>query len=162
MERRHIAIYGILALLTALVLGGLIAVTAMGQLRSDLELWRMPEYFWFYRHNGFVMGWLAKGVGGAAALIALMVGMIVLRRRDSLHGSARWARRGEARAAGLMDSEGLLLGRSGSDFIQFGGSEHVLLEAPTRAGKGVGVVIPNLLTWADSVVVLDVKQENWQ
>src|SRR3546814_16382903 len=43
----------------------------------------------------------------------------------------------------------------------FGGNEHVLLEAPTRAGKGVGVVIPNLLTWPDSVVVLDVKRENW-
>jgi type IV secretion system protein VirD4 len=36
-----------------------------------------------------------------------------------------------------------------------------MLEAPTRAGKGVGVVIPNLLSWPDSVVVLDVKQENW-
>src|SRR3546814_10456538 len=43
----------------------------------------------------------------------------------------------------------------------FGGNEHVLLEAQTRAGKGVGVVIPNLLTWPDSVVVLDVKRENW-
>src|SRR3546814_11641609 len=37
----------------------------------------------------------------------------------------------------------------------------ILLEAPTRAGKGVGVVIPNLLSWPDSVVVLDVKRENW-
>jgi type IV secretion system protein VirD4 len=33
--------------------------------------------------------------------------------------------------------------------------------APTRAGKGVGYVIPNLLNWPDSVVVLDVKRENW-
>ena len=43
----------------------------------------------------------------------------------------------------------------------FGGSEHVLVYAPTRTGKGVGYVIPNLLNWPDSVVVLDVKKENW-
>ena len=39
--------------------------------------------------------------------------------------------------------------------------EHVMLYAPTRTGKGVGVVIPNLLTWPDSTVVLDIKRENW-
>ena len=44
----------------------------------------------------------------------------------------------------------------------FGGAEHAVLYAPTRTGKGVGVVIPNLLTWPDSVVVLDVKRENWE
>jgi type IV secretion system protein VirD4 len=37
-----------------------------------------------------------------------------------------------------------------------------MLYAPTRTGKGVGVVIPNLLTWPDSVVVLDIKRENWE
>ena len=37
-----------------------------------------------------------------------------------------------------------------------------MLYAPTRSGKGVGVVIPNLLTWPDSAVVLDVKRENWE
>ena len=35
-----------------------------------------------------------------------------------------------------------------------------MLSAPTRSGKGVGVVIPNLLNWPDSVVVLDIKGEN--
>ncbi|MCK7497169.1 MAG: type IV secretory system conjugative DNA transfer family protein [Comamonadaceae bacterium] len=36
-----------------------------------------------------------------------------------------------------------------------------MLSAPTRSGKGVGVVIPNLLNWPDSVVVLDIKGENY-
>ena len=49
----------------------------------------------------------------------------------------------------------------GGRFLTFGGSEHVLVEAPTRSGKGTGIVIPNLLTWAGSVVVLDVKRENY-
>jgi len=38
----------------------------------------------------------------------------------------------------------------------------VLISAPTRSGTGVGIVIPNLLFWQESVVVLDIKQENWQ
>ncbi len=55
-----------------------------------------------------------------------------------------------------------MLGRKGGRNLVFGGPEHVMLYAPTRTGKGVGVVIPNLLTWPDSVVVLDVKRENWE
>jgi type IV secretion system protein VirD4 len=80
---------------------------------------------------------------------------------QKLHGEARWARFGEVKGANLLDDAGIILGRFGQKFLRFGGTEHVMLEAPTRAGKGVGVVIPNLLQWPDSVVVLDVKQENW-
>ena len=80
---------------------------------------------------------------------------------QKLHGEARWARIGEVRKAKRLEDAGILLGRINGKFMRFGGTEHVLLEAPTRAGKGVGVVIPNLLQWPDSVVVLDVKQENW-
>lgn len=162
MDRRHLAVYGVLALIAIFILGGLVAVIALGQFRADLDPLKMPEYFWFYRHNHHVMGWLAKGIGGVTATAALIGTFVYFGRTAPLHGAARWAKQGEARRAGLMDRDGLLLGRRGNDFIQFGGTEHVLLEAPTRAGKGVGVVIPNLLTWADSVVVLDVKQENWE
>lgn len=162
MGRRDLIVYGLFAVVVVFLLGGLVAIIGMGQFRTDLNLAKMPQYFWFYRHNPFVMGWLAKGVGGVAAAGGLIAAMIYINRKDALHGAARWARHSEAKAAGLMDREGLLLGKSGNGFVQFGGTEHVLLEAPTRAGKGVGVVIPNLLTWADSVVVLDVKQENWE
>ncbi|KVF64818.1 MULTISPECIES: type IV secretory system conjugative DNA transfer family protein [Burkholderia cepacia complex] len=46
-------------------------------------------------------------------------------------------------------------------YLRFAGQQFVLLAAPARSGKGVGVVIPNLLTFPDSVVVLDIKQENY-
>ncbi|KVW76230.1 type IV secretory system conjugative DNA transfer family protein [Burkholderia ubonensis] len=46
-------------------------------------------------------------------------------------------------------------------YLRFAGQQFVLLAAPARSGKGVGVVIPNLLSFPDSVVVLDVKQENY-
>lgn len=162
MDRRSLAIYGVFAVIVIFVLGGLVAIIGMGQFRADLNLLKLPEYFWFYRHNGYVMGWLLKGVLGVSAAGSLIAAYIFMNRKDALHGAARWATKPEARRASLMASEGLLLGKMGGDFIQFGGTEHVLLEAPTRAGKGVGVVIPNLLTWPDSIVVLDVKQENWE
>jgi len=162
MDRRSLAIYSVFAVIVIFVLGGLVAIIGMGQFRSDLNLLRLPEYFWFYRHNGYVMGWLLKGILGVSAAGGLIAAFIFVNRKDTLHGAARWATKPEARRASLMAREGLLLGKMGGDFIQFGGTEHVLLEAPTRAGKGVGVVIPNLLTWPDSIVVLDVKQENWE
>lgn len=45
--------------------------------------------------------------------------------------------------------------------MRFTGQQFVLLAAPTRSGKGVGVVIPNCLSWPHSLVVLDIKQENF-
>lgn len=47
------------------------------------------------------------------------------------------------------------------NLLTYGGPEHMILYAPTRSGKGVSVVIPNLLNWPDSAVVLDIKKENW-
>ena len=47
------------------------------------------------------------------------------------------------------------------NLLTYGGPEHMFLYAPTRSGKGVAIVIPNLLNWPDSTVVLDIKKENW-
>jgi len=90
-----------------------------------------------------------------------MLGVILRHRPPALHGSARFASEREIKAAGLRSPEGLLLGRKDGAMLCFGGSEHVLVYAPTRSGKGVGYVIPNLLNWFGSVVALDVKKENW-
>ncbi|MGY3613926.1 type IV secretory system conjugative DNA transfer family protein [Bradyrhizobium sp. USDA 10063] len=98
-----------------------------------------------------------------AGLIAVfgLLGAVFRHRPLPLHGKARFASEREIKAAGLRSKDGLLLGRKDGKMLCFGGSEHVLLYAPTRAGKGVGYVIPNLLNWPDSVVALDVKKENW-
>jgi type IV secretion system protein VirD4 len=45
--------------------------------------------------------------------------------------------------------------------VRHDGPEHVFCFAPTRAGKGVGLVIPTLLSWPHSVIVHDIKKENW-
>ncbi|WP_455289962.1 type IV secretory system conjugative DNA transfer family protein [Cupriavidus necator] len=85
--------------------------------------------------------------------------------KRELHGSARFARTDEIRRSGLLDTQGkgapILVGKVGHRYLQYWGQQFVMLAAPTRSGKGVAVAIPNLLTFPDSVVVLDVKLENY-
>jgi type IV secretion system protein VirD4 len=101
------------------------------------------------------------------ALLIILPGalLIAARRRRPLHGDARFATLAEIATAGLLDrdrsSPTILVGRHRGRFLALPGQLSVMLSAPTRSGKGVGVVIPNLLHWPDSVVVLDVKGENF-
>jgi len=83
------------------------------------------------------------------------------RRARPLYGAAAFARTDEIRASGLLGEQGIVVGKHGGRYLMFAGQQFVLLAAPTRSGKGVGVVIPNLLQFPDSVVVLDIKQENF-
>jgi len=58
--------------------------------------------------------------------------------------------------------KGVFLGRTKHDYIRHDGPEHIMAIAPTRSGKGVGLVVPTLLSWTDSAVIHDIKGENWQ
>jgi type IV secretion system protein VirD4 len=79
------------------------------------------------------------------------------RKVSSSHGTARWES-GQA----LRADDGLLIGRRvpSSHLLRFGGEGHLLTLAPTRSGKGVSAVIPNLLDYMGSAFVVDVKPEN--
>jgi type IV secretion system protein VirD4 len=108
---------------------------------------------------------LAAGVSGVGLLILLPAGLVAAARpRRALHGDARFASPVEVHRAGLVGNDGeprILIGRHRGKFLSLPGQLSVMLSAPTRSGKGVGVVIPNLLNWPDSVVVLDIKGENF-
>ncbi|MGY3155925.1 type IV secretion system protein VirD4 [Bradyrhizobium elkanii] len=92
--------------------------------------------------------------------------MSVWRAREAknaeTYGSARWAEAKEIEQAGLLGPDGVVLGRFEQTYLRHDGPEHVLCFAPTRSGKGVGLVIPSLLTWPGSAIVHDIKGENWQ
>ncbi|CAN7646114.1 type IV secretory system conjugative DNA transfer family protein [Phenylobacterium sp. LjRoot225] len=159
---------GIVAAAAVLLLG-LWAVLAMvatmiglGRFASDLDFVRVPGWLWANRAHPQVQLWTKISGLGSAAFILVLGLTAVLRVRRPLHGAARWANEGEIRREGMRAKHGIILGRKGAGYLVFGGAEHVMLYAPTRTGKGVGVVIPNLLNWADSVVVLDIKKENWE
>jgi type IV secretion system protein VirD4 len=108
---------------------------------------------------------LAIGVSGIGLLVLLPAGLVAAARpRRALHGDARFASPAEVDRAGLTGGDGqpgILIGRHRGRFLSLPGQLSVMLSAPTRSGKGVGVVIPNLLNWPDSVVVLDIKSENY-
>jgi type IV secretion system protein VirD4 len=98
---------------------------------------------------------------GGLGLAWSVLGVAATPRRRPLHGEARFATRREIRSAGLLKGQGILLGRYGGQYLGLPGQQGVELEAPPRSGKGVGVVIPNLLNWPGSVIVSDIKGENW-
>jgi type IV secretion system protein VirD4 len=138
-------------------------------------LWSLPLYpppawtWWWYFFDAYAPKVFYEGAGIAAsggfASIAVAIAMSVWRAREArevtTYGSARWATEREVRRAGLLGDDGVVLGRYARSYLRHDGPEHVLCFAPTRSGKGVGLVIPTLLTWPGSVIVHDIKGENW-
>lgn len=119
--------------------------------------------------------------GYTTFLIILLIGLLVIARyrysaknkqklNDSLHGSARWARFDDVKKMGLLSSEGVvvgafetkkLFGKNRKHYLIHNGAEHILTYAPTRSGKGVGLIVPTLTTWKHSVIATDIKGELW-
>jgi type IV secretion system protein VirD4 len=133
-------------------------------------VYQPPAFFWWwfsfdaYAPRIFEEGGYIAAAGGIAA-IAVATTMSVLRAREAkritTYGSARWAETREIHTAGLLGKDGVLIGRWRGGYLRHDGPEHVLCFAPTRSGKGVGLVVPTLLTWPESAIVHDIKGENW-
>ncbi len=129
--------------------------------------WRLFE--WWYAFEPYApevfnrAGMIAAsgGVLGAAAAIIGSVWRAREQRHVTTYGSARWAERRDVRKASLLDPSGVFLGRWRGRYLRHDGPEHVMAFAPTRSGKGVGLVIPTLLSWPQSAVIHDIKGENW-
>ena len=140
------------------------------EIASGVPVYLPPSFFWWwyaydaYAPHVFVEGAYIAASGGFIS-IAVAIGMSVWRAREAktaaTYGSARWAIRQEIRAAGLAAPDGVMLGKLDRDYLRHDGPEHVLCFAPTRSGKGVGLVVPTLLTWPGSCIVHDIKGENW-
>ena len=128
------------------------------------------------------MGITISSVGLLGLVVAKMVMANSSKVSEYLHGSARWANSSDIQAAGLMPrtlsfwqfltgkqaaaSSGVYVGawidRKGRQhYLRHNGPEHVLCYAPTRSGKGVGLVVPTLLSWGHSAVITDLKGELW-
>ncbi|GAA5661764.1 conjugal transfer protein TraG [Brucella sp. NBRC 14130] len=130
-----------------------------------------PAFFWWwYFYDAYAPGIFTQGAfiaaSGGFIAVGVAIGMSVWRAREAkkveTYGSARWAETEEVKAAGLLDPDGVVLGKLDRDYLRHDGPEHVLCFAPTRSGKGVGLVVPSLLTWPGSAIVHDIKGENWQ
>jgi len=104
----------------------------------------------------------ASGFAGCAAAVGGSLWRARAQRNLTTYGSARWATERDVARAGLRDDNGTFLGTFGARYLRHDGPEHVMAFAPTRSGKGVGLVVPTLLGWTGSAVIHDIKGENWQ
>ena len=104
-------------------------------------------------------GALVAAFSGVAAILGVLIVMGSVSRRSASgsHGTARWGAGEE-----LLRDTGLILGREVQEhrLVRYDGDGHLITLAPTRSGKGVSAVIPNLLDYLGSTFVVDVKPEN--
>ena len=127
-------------------------------------------FLWWYHYDAYAphvfdkAGALAGASGfvGCGAAIFGSLWRARQQRHVTTYGSARWAEVREMEGAGLLGEAGAFLGRYHGRYLRHDGPEHVMAFAPTRSGKGVGLVVPTLLSWTGSAVIHDIKGENWQ
>lgn len=137
----------------------------------DMPVYRPWAIFgWWYHYEAYApqafdkAGTLA-GASGFLGCAAAIIGSLWRARQAhnvTTYGSARWAKVREIERAGLHRDAGVFLGRLEDRYLRHDGPEHVMAFAPTRSGKGVGLVVPTLLSWTGSAVIHDIKGENWQ
>lgn len=129
--------------------------------------WRLFE--WWYVYDAYAPdifrtgGTIAGGSSVVAALSAIVGSVWRARqaKRVTTYGSARWADSQDITDAGLTKPSGVFLGLMARTYLRHDGPEHIMAFAPTRSGKGVGLVVPTLLSWPQSAVIHDIKGENW-
>jgi type IV secretion system protein VirD4 len=161
--RAAVALFGVVAFLLALCVGPLYAPLnffvwwwRFGSVAGTAPIWRTGK-------------WIVLVPSHLAVVLAVIT---AVRRARTLggpadtHGSARWARREDLKAAGLIGQDaGVYVGAWAEGrtlhYLRHTGPQHVLAFAPSRSGKGVGLVLPTLLSWPGSCVVNDIKGENW-
>lgn len=122
----------------------------------EIIAWIPEVGSWVMGHPYQAMGLLAAGPVLALALRCLL-GQAP-HAREETYGSACWATAPEMRRAGLFRNHGVVLGRAGQKYLTHDGPEHVMLVGPTRSGKGISTIIPTLLIWRESALILDPKQ----
>ncbi|BEV13149.1 type IV secretory system conjugative DNA transfer family protein (plasmid) [Asticcacaulis sp. DW145] len=132
----------------------------------NITLTTWDTYWHFYQSVPGQKKRLQMAILAPVLIVFVLPGILVMKalggKARPLHGKARFANAGEVRKAGLCNEDGIIVGKDRGSYLIFGGQQFVMLSAPTRSGKGVSVVIPNLLNFSGSVVVLDIKLENFR
>ena len=157
--------------MTAEALGYQAALGAPWFMAGEMPVYKPWRLFqWWYAYEAYAPKVFARGgliavSGSALGFVAAIVGSVLRSRHErhvTTYGSARWASRSDLKRSGLFADGGVFLGRWQNRYLRHDGPEHVMAFAPTRSGKGVGLVVPTLLSWTDSAVIHDIKGENWE
>lgn len=156
-----IAVTALLAAVAGLYVSGSLYLWSINQPPAHATPLTPLRYWHHHGHRPDVRTGLAWSLAAGMGLTFGASALALIPRRRPLHGDARFATRREIQRAKLLGDHGIILGRLGNRYLMLPGQQGVELEAPPRSGKGVGVVIPNLLNWPGSVIVSDIKGENW-
>lgn len=172
MKNRKLAV-AVLALLLVLVAGlYLSGYLALLLLKLDSALLKWNTYLDYLKALDLaqVKPYVGKikvagliGFGLPLLLWLVLLFLLLKPARQSMHGDARFAHGGDLARQGMFkqSENGIVVGKYNGKLVRLSGQQFVILAAPTRSGKGVGIVIPNLLDYRESMVVLDIKQENF-
>ncbi|MCW0422464.1 Protein VirD4 [Xanthomonas sacchari] len=172
MSNRKLVAAALVVVLTAVCGYFLSGYLVLLLLKLDTRMFGLGTYYQYVHAIGLPevapyvgkikwAGYLGFGLPG---LVALLILVLMFRPpKRSLHGDARFAGAADLSKHGLFKTsgDGIVVGKFRGKLVRLSGQQFVILAAPTRSGKGVGVVIPNLLEYQESVVVLDIKQENF-
>ena len=150
------------------------------QITNNIVLYKPWMFIIWYIHASDIIPTIIHNAENSiyiCILLGMSISLFIIRRKspNTSHGSATWGGKRDIKKAHLKAKEGVILGINPFTYtknliykqtylLQYDINEksHTLLVAPTRTGKGVGVIIPTLLTWKESVFVLDIKDgENW-
>lgn len=162
-------VLAILILMTLYIGNTYIYYKASGITMEDIKnpFFLLP-YYKEYSTNFLINKAFRLMLGTFLILIGITGGIILKRQKDNSYGTARWANLDDLDLLGVLKNkytDGVILGLAKGLFKEYkvidNSNTHIALIAPTRAGKGVGVIIPTLLNWQSSSIVLDLKKENY-
>lgn len=157
-----IAVLGMALFLSSFV-AGIVFFILLKHNPIEATAWTWYSYVFYYYADYAgklkLSGLIGLGVGFG---IPITLFLRHAPKKESLHGDARFATAAEINKAGLNGDKGIIVGKYKGQYLMFPGQEFVITAAPTRSGKGVGIVIPNCLNFSDSLVVQDIKQENFK
>ncbi len=156
-----IAVVTLLALIAGLYLSGYFFLFVNHQNPRQTTPLTILKYSYYYGHNPALRKSLIGSSASGFSIILIFALLPLIPRSRALHGDAKFATSLEIKKRGLLDGDGILLGQLNGKYLSMPGQQGVILSAPPRSGKGVGVVIPNLLNFPGSVIVVDIKRENW-
>lgn len=140
-------------------LAGALFLMRFGQDYSHATPTTLYSYWHYYGHEKPIRQWAKIAMLASGAVVFGLARVLYKPKKTPLYGDAKFAELRNMKKAGLLDDDGILIGKFKGRYLRVSGNRHVCLRAPTGEGKGVAVVTPNALAWKESMVAFDLKGE---
>lgn len=164
-DKNRILLYvvaGISLIIGHAALASIILYVTQGWHIEDYKPWHIYSYGIDMIRIEKYRFWLILAYFAPILAILVIIAYGPAYKPKSIFGDAHFSSKREAKKAGILHKDGVLLGKAHGSYLCSDTVTHSLLIGPTRAGKGTGIIIPNCLNWKGSLVVLDVKGENYR